>query len=133
MSSVNIINLNSRITNNVPKLKENEINFKSSDSANQQDSVEIAKRQNVEPPRISTVRLMFNLLTDQQIEQINKSRRLPDNAKFIMSGYGRFNIANNFFGIRVGTQTLPEGFEVKKDVLGFAIVLPKDSEGLMIR
>ena len=50
-----------------------------------------------------------------------------------MNGVGGYSISNNFFGIRVGTQILPEGFEVRKNIFGQAVVLPKGSEGLLIR
>lgn len=85
------------------------------------------------PPEIGTFRLSTGFLTDRQVDAINQSRRLPSNAKFVMNGYGSYSISNNFFGIRIGTQTLPEGFEVRKNVFGQAVVLPKGSEGLMIR
>ena len=85
------------------------------------------------PPEIGTFRLSTGFLTDGQVDAINQSRRLPSNAKFVMDGYGSYSISNNFFGIRIGTQTLPEGFEVRKNVFGQAVVLPKGSEGLMIR
>lgn len=85
------------------------------------------------PPEIGFFRLMSGFLTDNQVNQINQSRQLPSNAKFIMNGYGSYSISNNILGVRVGTQTLPEGFEVKKNVLGQAVVLPKGSEGLFIR
>ncbi len=85
------------------------------------------------PPEIGTFRLSTGFLTDRQVDAINQSRRLPSNAKFVMDGYGSYSISNNFFGIRIGTQTLPEGFEVRKNVFGQAVVLPKGSEGLMIR
>ena len=84
-------------------------------------------------PEIGTFRLSTGFLTDRQVDAINQSRRLPSNAKFVMDGYGSYSISNNFFGIRIGTQTLPEGFEVRKNVFGQAVVLPKGSEGLMIR
>ena len=85
------------------------------------------------PPDIGTFRLTTGFLTDKQVDDINKTRQLPPNAKFVMNGYGSYAISNNFFGIRVGTQTLPEGFEVRKNVFGQAVVLPKGSEGLLIK
>lgn len=85
------------------------------------------------PPDIGTLRLTTGFLTDKQVDDINKTRQLPPNAKFVMNGYGSYAISNNFFGIRVGTQTLPEGFEVRKNVFGQAVVLPKGSEGLLIK
>lgn len=93
----------------------------------------ISSKKDVEPPKISTVRLMTGFMTDKQVEGINKAGKLPENAKFVMNGYGSYTICNNFFGMRVGTQTIPQGFEVKKNVLGQAVVLPKDSTGLMIK
>ena len=82
---------------------------------------------------IGVLRLTTGLLTDEQVDNINKTRKLPDNAKFIPNGFGQYYIANNFFNMRAGTQTLPEGFEVKKNVLGFAVVVPKDTNGLLIK
>ena len=73
---------------------------------------------------------------DQFVPSNNQAlppRQLPPNAKFVMNGYGSYSISNNFFGIRIGTQTLPEGFEVRKNVFGQAVVLPKGSEGLLIK
>lgn len=85
------------------------------------------------PPEIGTFRLATGFLTDKQVNDINKTRQLPPNAKFVMNGYGSYSISNNFFGIRIGTQTLPEGFEVRKNVFGQAVVLPRGSEGLLIK
>ena len=87
----------------------------------------------IDIPRIGTARIIFNRLTDKQIETINKTGRLPDNAKFVANGQGGYVITNNFMDLRIGTQTLPEGFEVKKDVFGFTCVLPKGSHGLMVK
>ena len=104
------------------------------DLTQQPDSFELsAEAQELQPPRIGMGRLMLGLLTDKQVAQINASKKLPSNAKFVMNGVGGYSISNNFFGMRVGTQTLPEGFEVKKNVLGFAVVLPKGSDGLMLK
>lgn len=83
---------------------------------------------------ISKLRLMTGILTDEQIEQINKTGLLPDNAKFIFDGQvSRYYVANNFFGIRAGTQTLPEGFEVKKNLIGQAVAVPKNSKSIFIQ
>lgn len=98
------------------------------------DTVDIsAKPQKPEPPEISNWRIFFGNLTDEQIKGINESGRLPENAKFVMNGYGSYTISNNFFGFRSGTRELPVGFEVKKNVLGFACVLPKGMEGALIK
>ena len=88
----------------------------------------------MDPPEISALRIMFGRLTDDQVAQINKSGKLPKNAKFIQSNMtGFYGIFNNFFNISPGTQQLPEGYEIKKNLLGFAIVVPKGTEGAFIR
>ena len=97
------------------------------------DSVEFST-QKAEPPKISRLRLMFGLLKDDQVKAINESGRLPDNAKFIMNNVGNgYTICNNFFGLRAGTKELPAGFEVKKSVFGFAQVVPKGTEGALLK
>lgn len=85
------------------------------------------------PPKINCVRIIFNRLTDEQIEQINKSGKLPDNAKFVTNESGGYSISPNIFGLTTGTQILPEGFEVKKNKLGVTVVLPKGTSGLLIK
>ena len=91
------------------------------------------KTEDLIPPEIGVIRLGTGFLTDEQIAQINKTRKLPDNAKFVPNGIGQYRIVNNFINLTVGTQTLPEGFEVKKNILGQAVVLPKGSDGLFIK
>ena len=85
-----------------------------------------------QPPEIGFLRLATGFITQEQVDQINLSRRLPDNAKFIQNEYGKFVICNNFMGLRVGTQELPMGFEVKLNIIGKAVVLPKGSSGLLV-
>ena len=102
--------------------------FKANENA---DTVELNNTK--QPPEISRARLAFGILTDDQIAAINESGKLPKNAKFMQNGFGGFTICNNFFGLRAGTQELPVGFEVKKNILGFACVLPKGTEGLAVK
>lgn len=85
------------------------------------------------PPSIGTMRLTFNFLSDAQIDQINRTGKLPDNAKFMRTENGGYIIGNNFFGFREGTQELPAGYEVKKDLFGFAVVVPSGTNGAFIR
>lgn len=99
------------------------------------DTVEISHSQaetqkNVEPPKISRMRLMFSRLTDEQIKAVNESRMLPKNAKFQLGGKV---ICNNWFGICDGTQKLLPGYELKKNVFGFTVVVPEGTKGLFIR
>jgi|GEM_PF-5138054 len=86
-----------------------------------------------QPPQISNLGLLFARLSDNQIKAVNKAGILPKNGKFIPAKNGRYVIRPNWLGVAPGTRQLPAGFEVKKDVLGFAVVLPKGTEGLLIR
>ena len=99
----------------------------------EQDTVDIKKEKTGEAPEIGALRLAFGFLTDEQVAQINNTGKLPPNAKFVPNGMGGYTITNNFFGIIPGTQELPVGFEVKKDVLGFTAVLPKGTNSVLIR
>ena len=98
-----------------------------------QDAIELSTKEKPQAPAISTARLLFGRLTDEQIKQVNESKQLPENAKFVMNGFGGYSITNNFFNFRAGTRQLPEGFEVKKDIFGFTVVLPKGMTGISIK
>lgn len=111
---------------NTPKLEKISL-----PTQNKTNDTFVSSNQEIEPPKISRFRLMTGFLTDKQVEGINKAGKLPKNAKFVMA-FGSYSICNNFFGFRTGTQTIPQGFEVKKNVFGEAVVLPKDSNGLLI-
>ena len=119
----NVVTNPTASNNNVALERQPEVDaFQKSDVENEGIQVEIG-----------TIRLATGFLTDAQVAEINKTRKLPENAKFFSNGYGQYFIANNFFGMRAGTQTLPEGFEVKKNFMGQAIVVAKDTKGLLIR
>lgn len=108
-----------------------EVPVQKAETEQKTDSVEIKAK--VEPPEISTNKLIFKRLTDEQIEQVNKAGKLPENAKFIRDGRGGYYVAANLMNLAVGTRKIPEGFELRKDAFGFTCVLPKDSEGLFIK
>lgn len=95
------------------------------------DNIEIKTK--VKPPQISTMRLFFHALSDEQINQVNKSKMLPENGKFVRDGYGGYIVSANLMNLRIGTRKLPEGFEVRKNALGLTLILPIDSEGLLIK
>ena len=87
-----------------------------------------------EPPKISYLSIITGLMSDEQVAQINSSRKLPDNAKFVPDGMGGFLISPNYFSITSGTHDLPVGFEVKKrKPFGFVCVVPNGTKGFMIR
>lgn len=101
----------------------------------EKDVVELStKDENAAAPKIGRIRLLFNYLSDEQVKAVNEAGRLPNNAKFIpkRSGTG-YSIHNNFFGLRSGTSKLPEGYEVRRNWLGFAIVVPQETSGLFVR
>ena len=87
------------------------------------------KKVKVEPcEKISLWRGMFSRLTDEQIKSVNDTGRLPEGTKF--QGHV---ICHNWFGIMPGTRTLPAGYELKKDSLGFTVCVLKDTEGRFIK
>lgn len=82
---------------------------------------------------ISNIRIFFSRLTDEQIRHINETSELPENAKFVSSLWGNYRIVNNWLNFRVGTQVLPFGYEVKKNILGQVVVVPIGSKGIWIK
>ena len=78
-------------------------------------------------------RAAFSRLTNKQIEEANKTGKLSGKAKIKPNGRGGYTIVSNLMGVSSGTQTIPEGFELRKNWLGFTKVLPKDTEGLFIK
>ena len=132
--------------NSVSNFKAQKVNFKQSaeeikpeakitETKIEKDSTDFSSKstKEIEPPQISRTRLFFCALTDEQVSKINESKKLPENGKFVMNGYGQYYISPNLFGLRPGTQELPAGFEVKKNILGFAVVVPKGTKGYMLR
>lgn len=88
---------------------------------------------NLECPKISWARAAFSRLTNEQITIINETRKLPQGTKFVPNGYGGYTLSNNYGGIVTGTRTMPEGFELKKNWLGFTVVVPKETESIFIK
>lgn len=86
-----------------------------------------------EPPEISWVRTVFDRLTDEQIKAVNEGGKLPENVRFVRTIDGTYYLSPAYGGLVTGTRTLPEGFELKKNVLGFTVVVPKDTEGIFIK
>lgn len=91
------------------------------------------KETKAETPKISFARLMFSRLTDEQIKAVNESKKLPENAKFVQNGFGGYTIQNNIANITPGTRDLPVGYELKKNFLGFTIVVPVGTESVLIK
>lgn len=85
-----------------------------------------------ECPKISWTRAAFSRLTDDQIKTINDTRKLPEGVKIVRDGMGGYTLSNNYGGLVTGTRTVPEGFEMKKDWLGFTVIVPKDTESIFV-
>lgn len=95
------------------------------------DSVDFSTK--VDVPKISRTRLFFTRLTNDQIAAVNEAGKLPDGAKFVSNGFGGYTVCNNFFNFRAGTQQMPAGFELGKDIFGFTIVKPIGTKGAFIK
>ena len=84
--------------------------------------------------KVNPLRIWFNRLTKEQIKAINETRQLPKNIKIRPNDVGTgFHIYHNIFNLKSGTTSLPEGFELRQNRLGFTRLLPKDTEGFWIR
>ena len=73
-----------------------------------------------------------SLLTDKQIKEINKTKKMPEGTVIAKDELGNYYITSDIFNLQSGTRTLPKGYEVKKDKLGFAIVVPIGTKGILI-
>ncbi len=83
--------------------------------------------------KIGYWRAAFSRLTDEQIKNVNETGKLNGNVKFRPNGQGGYLIVPNIMNISVGTKTLPAGFELKKNFLGFTCIVPKDSESILLK
>lgn len=92
---------------------------------------EQTQTQNTTP--ISVLEAFTGILSDEQIAEINKTKQMPEGTLIAKDELGNYYITNDVLGIDTGTRTLPKGYEVKKDRLGFAIVVPEGTKGIMIK
>jgi hypothetical protein len=90
-------------------------------------SAGMEKSEEVKPPEISNLDLFISHISDEQIEQINKAKKLPPNARFEeLYAYGVKNAMLNTPVYKIvphipftpklnpHTQFLPEGYKVVK-------------------
>lgn len=97
------------------------------------DSFKKAEAKDNNPPKLGFFRIAIGRLTKEQIEAINKTKSLPENAKFVESSTGKINIQNNIANVITGTQKLPVGYEVKNDILGFTHVVREGSKNIFMK
>lgn len=90
------------------------------------DTIELTQtKDKTQPLKISRWRLFFDRLTQDQINEINTTKMLPENAKF---EFGGKLLANNWCNYTGGTRKLLPGYELKNSILGFTSVVPEGTK-----
>ncbi len=84
-------------------------------------------------PKISMIRILFKRLNQEQIYGVNTSRNLPKNAKFKNDTLGNPTLTWNIFDFTAGTHKLPEGYELKNDILGFTHVVREGTKSWYLK
>ena len=86
------------------------------------------------PPKINIARVLFHRLTKDQIAAVNSSGQLPKNAKFVDNELsGEPKMTWNLLDWSKGTHTLPAGYEMKNDILGFTHVVRTDTNAWWLK
>ena len=90
--------------------------------------------QKSETPKINLARILFHRLTPEQIKTINETKQLPKNAKIVDAEVsGEPKLTWNLLDFTKGTHTLPAGYELKQDILGFTHVVREDSKAWYLK
>ena len=76
--------------------------------------------------KIGFLEAATGLLSDEQIAQINSTRQVPEGTIIVKTENGEYDIENDRLNLTTGTRTLPEGYEVRKNILGAAKIVPID-------
>ena len=84
-------------------------------------------------PKISIPRVLFKRLTQQQIYEVNTCGNLPKNAKFKNDIFGNPILTWNAIDFTAGTHKLPEGYELKNDLLGFTHVVREGTKSWYLK
>lgn len=102
-----------------------------------QKSIFLVDKNNEDTVNVETeidfLQAQSRLLTDKQIAKINKTRRMPEGTIIEKDNRGNYYITSDITGLSNGTRTVPKGYELKKDAMGFAVVVPIDTKGILIR
>lgn len=92
-----------------------------------------------ETKKVSALRVIFRLIPQSTIDQINESGKLPENMMIVANSYnpGQYSLAwrNPITHGKIlgGTQTLPATVELRKNLLGFTCVVPKNYEHFLLK
>lgn len=94
------------------------------------DSFETSQKK-CEPPyvKVKMRNILFNRYNKDQINMINSTGELPPNIKITDDN----KIVWNLFDFTKGTHTLPLGYELKNDLLGFTHVVRKDTRAWYLK
>lgn len=102
-------------------------------------------------PLLSRTNVALSRLSKDEIQLINRERKVPANADFtkkcettkvcssdrsdcktINTGDCHWEIENNYTGL-TGTRDLPAGYEVRQNCLGFTTVVREGERGICLR
>ena len=126
------VNTNNRAISANCTFKGNILNdFDLTNTKSENDVFELQTTQKTEPPKIKYIRLFFNRLRKDQINEINESGQLPKNAKFVDNG--RVRLTWNLINFTAGTHKLPKGYELKNDILGFTHVVREETKAWYLK
>ena len=117
VSNFGIQNLNS--LNSTPAINKTFKGGIYDDFESNYDSFEFQEQVKTEPPKIGIFRILFQRLTKEQIDAVNKGGELPKNAKFVEDPVTGPRMTWNLCDFTPGTHKLPVGYELKRDILGF--------------
>ena len=105
-------------TNNLQKQNLNNANIT---NPLKQDTFE---KKEYEGTKIDMLSLFAGMLSNEQVEDINKNKKLAKGAVFQKNEDGDYNIVPDFCDLTKGTRILPEGYEVKNNFIGRTKVVP---------
>ncbi len=84
--------------------------------------------------KIGTLRVMMNRLKKDQIAEVNATGDLPKNAKIVTDPEtGKLKIKWNLCDFTEGTHKIPEGYELKNDILGFTHVVREGTQAWYLK
>ncbi len=84
--------------------------------------------------KIGTLRVMMNRLKKDQIAEVNATGDLPKNAKIVTNPEtGKLKIQWNLCDFTEGTHKIPEGYELKNDILGFTHVVREGTQAWYLK
>jgi hypothetical protein len=88
-------------------------------------------------PKVNALRAIFKRLSSTQINEVNRTGKLPQNMMITQNPNGTYRLAwkppitdGKILG---GSQKLPQHLELRKDILGFTRVVPAGYEHFLLK